>query len=251
MPKLHLVMPMAGRGSRFFDNGFVQPKPLIEIHGKPFFYWAARSIEKNIDLDGITFVVLKEHIRDFALDARIRAFWPDARIVALEDVTPGAAVTCQKGCEDLPDGVPVLFNDCDHLFLCSAFDDFCRAGNFAQGPDGALLTFPSDSPAYSYLQYGPDGLVCRTVEKQVVSHDAICGAYYLKDKATYLDACAEYLHTCQYKEFFVSGVYNVLAARGRRVRGFATDLHLPFGTPAEYALAERPENAAGFAALNA
>lgn len=147
--------------------------------------------------------------------------------------------------------MPVLFNDCDHLFLCSAFDDFCRAGNFAQGPDGALLTFPSDSPAYSYLQYGPDGLVCRTVEKQVVSHDAICGAYYFKDKATYLDACAEYLHTCQYKEFFVSGVYNVLAARGRRVQGFATDLHLPFGTPAEYALAERPENAAGFAALNA
>ena len=65
MSKLHLVMPMAGRGSRFFENGFVCPKPLIEIHGKPFFYWATRSIEKNIELDGITFVVLKEHLRDF------------------------------------------------------------------------------------------------------------------------------------------------------------------------------------------
>ena len=31
MAKLHLVMPMAGRGSRFFENGFVMPKPLIEI----------------------------------------------------------------------------------------------------------------------------------------------------------------------------------------------------------------------------
>ena len=147
--------------------------------------------------------------------------------------------------------MPVLFNDCDHLFLCRAFDEFCRAGNFAAGPDGALLTFPSDSPAYSYLQYGENGLVCRTVEKQVVSHDAICGAYYFKDKATYLSACAEYLHTCQYQEFFVSGVYNVMAGRGQAVRGFATDLHLPFGTPAEYALAERPENAAGFEALKA
>ena len=126
MPKLHLVMPMAGRGSRFFEDGFVQPKPLIEIHGAPFFYWAARSIEKNIPLDGITFVVLKEHIRDFGLEARIRAYWPDARIVALDEVTPGAAVTCRKGCEDLPDGVPLLFNDCDHLFLCRAFEDFCR-----------------------------------------------------------------------------------------------------------------------------
>ena len=44
MSKLHLILPMAGRGSRFFENGFVCPKPLIEIHGKPFFYWAARSV---------------------------------------------------------------------------------------------------------------------------------------------------------------------------------------------------------------
>ena len=205
MPKLHLVMPMAGRGSRFFENGLCaaqaadrDPRRAVFSTGRP------AAIEKNIPLDGITFVVLKEHIRDFALDARIRAYWPDARIVALDDVTPGAAVTCQKGCEGLPNGVPVLFNDCDHLFLCRAFDEFCRAGDFASGPDGALLTFPSDSPAYSYLQYGENGLVCRTVEKQVVSHDAICGAYYFKDKATYLSACAEYLHTCQYKEFFVS-----------------------------------------------
>ena len=42
-----------------------------------------------------------------------------------------------------------------------------------------------------------------------------------------------------------------MAGRGQAVRGFATDLHLPFGTPAEYALAERPENAAGFEALKA
>ncbi len=112
-----------------------------------------------------------------------------------------------------------------------------------------MLTFESDSPAYSYLQYGPDGNVCHTVEKQVVSHDAICGAYYFKDKKTYADACAEYLHACEYKEFFVSGIYNVLAEHGAAVRGFATDLHLPFGTPDEYRAAETPENAAGFEAL--
>ena len=83
MSKLHLILPMAGRGSRFFDNGFVCPKPLIEIHGKPFFYWAARSVEKFVDCADLTFVVLEEHIRDFAIDGKIRAFWPDARIVAL------------------------------------------------------------------------------------------------------------------------------------------------------------------------
>ena len=201
MSKLHLILPMAGRGSRFFRNGFVCPKPLIEINGKPFFYWAARSVEKFVD------------------------------------------------CEGLPDGEPILFNDCDHLFVCRAFNEFCAKGGFANGPEGALLTFESDSPAYSYLQYGADGNVCHTVEKQVVSHDAICGAYYFKDKKTYADACAEYLKNCEYKEFFVSGIYNVLAAQGARIAGFACDLHLPFGTPDEYRAAEAPANKAGFDAL--
>ena len=109
------------------------------------------------------------------------------RIVALPDVTEGAAVTALKGCEGLPDGEPILFNDCDHLFVCRAFNEFCAKGGFANGPEGALLTFESDSPAYSYLQYGADGNVCHTVEKQVVSHDAICGAYYFKDKKNYAE----------------------------------------------------------------
>ena len=158
--------------------------------------------------------------------------------MALPAVTEGAAITALRGSESLPEGEPLLFNDCDHLFYCKAFNDFCAAGQFAGGPAGALLTFESDSPAYSYLQYDENGNVCHTVEKQVVSHDAICGAYYFKDKATYAAALEEYLHHCDYKEYFVSGVYNVLAAHGQRVAGFACDLHLPFGTPAEYRAAE-------------
>ena len=60
---------------------------------------------------------------------------------------------------------------------------------------------------------------------------------------------AEYLKNCEYKEFFVSGIYNVLAAQGARIAGFACDLHLPFGTPDEYRAAEAPANKAGFDAL--
>ena len=36
MDKIHLIMPMGGAGSRFFKNGFVMPKPLIEIQKEPF-----------------------------------------------------------------------------------------------------------------------------------------------------------------------------------------------------------------------
>ena len=32
---LNIVLPMAGRGSRFLNAGYKVPKPLIEIHGTP------------------------------------------------------------------------------------------------------------------------------------------------------------------------------------------------------------------------
>ena len=48
--KIHLIMPMGGAGSRFFKNGFVMPKPLIEINGYPFLYWATLSISKFVDV---------------------------------------------------------------------------------------------------------------------------------------------------------------------------------------------------------
>ena len=52
-------MPMAGAGSRFYKNGYIQPKPIIEIAERPFFYWGVRSVQKFVDIQDITFVVLK------------------------------------------------------------------------------------------------------------------------------------------------------------------------------------------------
>ena len=40
MDKIHLIMPMGGGGTRFGNMGFELPKPLIELQGRPFFYWA-------------------------------------------------------------------------------------------------------------------------------------------------------------------------------------------------------------------
>ena len=51
--KVHYVMPMAGRGSRFNKEGFDLPKPLLEIYGMPFFYWATKSISKFIELSSV------------------------------------------------------------------------------------------------------------------------------------------------------------------------------------------------------
>jgi NDP-sugar pyrophosphorylase family protein len=241
---LHLVMPMGGKGSRFLQHGYNYPKPLIQIHGAPFFFWAAQSIRKFVKLQSLIFVVLQEHIDSFQIDQEILRYYPEAKIHVITEVLNGAVLTCLEGIKEIEDG-PILFNDCDHVFSCTEFYDFCAKEEF-DCIDGGLLTFRSDDPQYGYLEFGPDGNVMRTLEKEAISSDAICGAYYFRNAHTFKDAAEEYLSTCNYQEYFVSGVYNIMAAKGQRIKGFRTDLHIPFGTPEEYKSAMTSERFVDF-----
>lgn len=235
--KLHLVMPMGGGGTRFGNKGFNLPKPLIELQGKPFFYWAVQSIVKYIEVEDIIFVVLQEHIDEFEIDKKILELYPSAKIQVIPHVLNGAVLTCCEGIKMVEDDLPILFNDCDHAFVCSEFQKFCKKADFSE-VDGALLTFESNNPAYSYVRFGENGKVVGTIEKKVVSNEAICGAYYVKNKKIFREAVHTYLKKCEYKEFFVSGVYNEMAETDKNIVTFSIDEHISFGTPEEYKFAK-------------
>ncbi len=235
--KLHLIMPMGGAGSRFFKNGFVMPKPLIEINGRPFLYWATMSIKKYVDIADLTFVVLQEHIDEFHIDQEILKWFPEARIEVIPRLLPGAVMTCLEGLRNIRDDQPVLFNDCDHMFRCSAFNNAIASG--AWDFDGALLTFPSDQPQFSYIRYDESGeRIVGTVEKEVVSNQAICGAYVVKNAEIFRKMAEQYLEECSYSEYFVSGIYNVMCRKNMTIQNYEVDFHVPFGTPAEYEAAQ-------------
>ena len=109
--KLNLVMPMAGGGTRFFNDGYEMPKPLIEIYEKPFFYWATKSIAKFAEIETLTFVVLKEHCDRFNIDKEILREFPKAEIVIIPKLLDGAVLTCREGVKNIDNDCPILFND--------------------------------------------------------------------------------------------------------------------------------------------
>jgi dTDP-glucose pyrophosphorylase len=230
---LALVMPMAGRGSRFAKAGRATPKPLIDLAGRPFFWWAIESVRRSVRLRELVCVVLDEHVREFAIDRRITDLFPEARIVALPEVTGGAAETAVRGLEALAGGGPVAINDSDHAFWCPELPDAAAA--LEAGLDAALLCFGSTDPAYSYVELDTAGAVRGTVEKQVVSPYAIAGCYLFSDRSVFEAAYRDYRRDCAYDELFVSGIYNRLIAGGGTVGRYLARRHLSFGTPAELA----------------
>ena len=116
MRSLHIVMPMAGEGSRFRDAGWTTPKPLIDLKGKPLF---VRAIE-SVRIDGApmkySFIVRKEHINLYGIDRKIKAILPDARVYSVEKTTRGAVETCLIAENGIDDDDAVVVMDCDLEF---------------------------------------------------------------------------------------------------------------------------------------
>jgi NDP-sugar pyrophosphorylase family protein len=230
---------MAGRGSRFARQGVAVPKPLVELAGKPFFWWAAESVRRQASVAESVFVVLEEHVAADGIDARIHAFYPDAQVVAIPEVTSGAAETAAIGLRALSGAGPVAINDSDHAFVSPELSEV--AGRLGTELEAALLCFHSSSPAYSYVQRDDAGRVTGTVEKQVASPLAIAGCYLFASPAAFLSLYDDYRETCPYDELFVSGLYNRLAAENGRIGTVLARRHLSFGTPEELALIDQSQ----------
>lgn len=228
-----MVMPMAGRGSRFARDGITLPKPLIELEGRPFFWWATESARRATPIGEMVFVVLEEHCRDHAIDRRIAEFYPDARILPIPQVTSGAAETASLGVRALAGTAPVAINDCDHAFLAPGLADAATA--LHHDAAGGLLCFRSNNPAYSYVRLDEQGQVVGTVEKKVASPLAITGCYMFSDPARFARHYDAYVRDCPYDELFVSGMFDRMAAQQERIVMAECSYHLPFGTPEERA----------------
>ena len=64
---LNIVIPMAGRGSRFAVAGYPDPKPLIPIENIPMIKWVTANLRPAREHRFI-FVCLEEHLQKYNLE---------------------------------------------------------------------------------------------------------------------------------------------------------------------------------------
>ena len=90
---LNIVVPMAGRGSRFTAAHFSHPKPLIPIMGRPMIAWIIDNIRPRRDHRFI-FICLGEHLRAHPEVSQVlQDLCPGCEVRSLNAVTEGAACT--------------------------------------------------------------------------------------------------------------------------------------------------------------
>lgn len=238
MRYLHVVMPMAGEGSRFLKEGWTTPKPLIELHGLPLFKRAIGSVTVEGVPMKYSFIVRKEHLDKYHIDEQIKAILPEANVFFVEKTTRGAVETCLIAESVIDDADGIVVMDCDLEFRSKGYTEGIKTilqQPVEQANGGMLVSFESSEPRYSYAEVDENMIVKRTAEKEVISNHALCGAYFFSTGKGFLSAAHRLLNEPVFTkpEFYVSLLYNYLLANGETVRLATMEDYRSYGTPEE------------------
>ncbi|AJY45241.1 glycosyltransferase family 2 protein [Martelella endophytica] len=212
---LNIVVPMAGRGSRFADAGYTDPKPLIDVHGKPMIQVVVENLTPEVPHRFI-FICQNAHIRDYGLKEKLSALASDVEIIGIDHVTEGQASTVllAEGLIDNDD--PVMTANSDQYIDADINDylAFMERGGY----DGLIMTMKADDPKWSFVRE-EDGRIVETAEKRVISNDAAVGLFNFR-KGSDLVRAAKQMIADDIRvngEFYICPVYNQLIAEGRRI----------------------------------
>ena len=143
---------------------------------------------------------------------------------------PASSALLAAPCIDNDDELLISYSD-GYLPGVGDFLRFARRS----GADGALVTFPSSNPAFSYALTDASGRVLQTAEKERISPLATVGLYYFRRGRDFVAAARRMIanEARPDHEFFVCPVYNELIADGQTVVAYpvAADTKIELGTP--------------------
>lgn len=221
---ISLLIPAAGKGSRFSDIGIDIPKPLIPVWEIPMLLWVIVNFplqpqDKVIVLSQSNHAVptkLNDFLKfvDFAVEFVEIDYWTDGPAHSLEillrNVDANSPVICANSDQFVFDGLDL-------------FTDAVRQGN----TKGQILTMEASSNAWSYVGRAADGRVNRVVEKVEISKEATVGVYGWSTSTICRDALAwqRLIGQRVNNEFYVAPSFHHLIEQNLEISTYSVGVH--------------------------
>lgn len=241
------LIPMAGRGQRFANEGYEKPKPLIPVSGKAMVVQATKSLPPA---NRFIFAALQEHLDKGELEPTLKREFEHVAIVPIDGVTEGQAITCSIGLEGaipkVDANASLLIGACDNAMLYDAekFSELLADTSI----DVAAFSFrnhPSSArhpEMYSWLRVDDAEKRFPTIlsvsMKKAISEaprkdHAIVGAFYFRRAAIFQES----LKLLKEKNLRTNGEYyadtlvDMAIELGYKCAVFEIDAYICFGIP--------------------
>lgn len=235
---MQIVIPMSGVGKRFLDAGYLDPKPLIRVDGRPI-------IEHVVQLfPGETrflFICNEDHLNSTPIREVLQRIAPQGRILSIPSHKKGPVFAVSQVFSAINDDDEVIVNYCDFGKFWD-FTDFLRHTR-ARRAAGAISAYRGFHPHmlgttnYAFLRDHEQWML-EIREKQPFTNRrmdefASDGTYYFQSgrlmKKYFRETMEAGLEVNG--EYYVSVVYNLLVRDKLPVSIYKIQHMLQWGTP--------------------
>ena len=227
----NLVVPMAGRGSRFTEQGYTDSKPFIDVNGKPMIQRVIENLnfEFNSEFKTIILCQKSDYERyDFSIFKEIIGH-NNIEIIQIDGITEGAACTLLLAKDFIDNNTPMLSFNTDQMIEYNTTETFYSMSLF----DGGIPCFKGDSEDWSYARTDKDGFVQEVAEKKVISNNATAGYYFWSRGSDFVKYAQQMIDANDRvnNEFYVAPVYNYGIKDGQHYIITQVDRVYELGTP--------------------
>jgi NDP-sugar pyrophosphorylase family protein len=239
-----MVLPMAGRGSRFSEIGFELPKPMIDVNGKPMVIQAVNCLPKS---ENNVFICLKTHIDKYKIDNDLKNHYTNCGVLSIDQTTEGQACTCELGINyfNIDPESPIMISACDN----GVYYDHKKYEDLINDEDNDIIvwsfrnnqTSKVNPNMYAWLKVNENDEIEHVSCKNFIYDDplkthAIIGTMFFRKSKYFLDGLKknynENIRTNN--EFYVDDVLNQNIKDGLRVKVFEVENYICWGTPNDY-----------------
>lgn len=221
---------MAGAGSRFQQQGYKLPKPLIDVNGKPMIRWVVENLNMKANF---VFVVQKAHYGQYNLGIILPLIAPGCKIVQTDGLTEGAACTTLLSKEYIDNSDHLLIANSDQFVEWDSCDFMYHM--ISADADGGILSFrdPSLNPKWSFAKLNEQGNVVEVAEKKPISDIATVGIYYFKRGDEYVRLAEQMIskNIRVNNEFYICPIYNEYVQSNKVIKTKDCSKMWGLGTP--------------------
>jgi NDP-sugar pyrophosphorylase family protein len=212
-----LIMPMAGRGSRFTKFGEPIPKPFIMVNGKHMFARSLSSVPKG-SYTKVIFILLKEHHHQYDFENLLAHYEiTKYEIVCLDEVTEGQLCTVNAA--------SCLINKQEDILViaCDTYIDSDIILDIKSKPlecDGIISVIKQDGNHWSFAKFDESNNVLEVAEKNRISEYASTGIYYFTFGSDFCEFAAAVIKRNERVagEFYIMLVYKYMLEIGKKLK---------------------------------
>ena len=233
------IIPMAGEGSRFVNQGYKIPKPLIPVNGVPMVVRAAKCLP---DADLWIFICRENHILDSEIKKILNQYFFSPKVISVDFLTLGQASTCLLAKKYLkPDDI-ITIGSCD----CKMDYNKTNFNKKLYSSDALVWTFRNNESVvnnpemYGWIKLDKigqiSGVSCKVpISDKPIKDHAITGSFSFRKADYFLEYCEKTISKNRRvnNEFYLDIVLDECVIGGLNVQTFEVDEYNSWGTPVD------------------